>query len=338
METVRGAALAVLTSVVSQRGVSARSLQELTGESAGAVSQAVDELLAREWIERTGRDGFAVTVEGLGAFYRTLGEIRDTLVPDQAAAMLPFTIKTVWRECLCFNYAVDPDALRGLVPPAFDLVTRKGRALVSVTAAALSSLRPRGLPELVGQSFCHVTYRVVVRFKNAQGETRTGYDFSASVTNSEVLSRIGNSVTEFKFHGFRTGSITFLREGSKLVLGAEVPGGDLDLVATADTATGSDRPPAGSLFPDRAELDREVIDHSDAFGHEEGAGHVYVLRIDRDPWNYRFVEPAGLYMAYFRDGKHFDPSTATLDSVLHCQNVRYTWEPLRREALASVTG
>jgi hypothetical protein len=332
-----GPALAVVTALVTRRGLDAQALVGQTGCLPDEVAEGIAWLEGHGLVEavpgRKGGAGIGLTVAGLGEFYCALGAIRDALAPSHPAPSLPFTVQTTWRECLCFNYLVRPEALRRLVPQVLDLVTHAGRAIVSVTAASLGSMRPTGLPEIAGQNFCNVTYRAIVRFTNTAGARRVGYHFIASLANNELMGRIGNSVTEFKFHEFRTGPITFLRQGSTLVVGAEGGAPELKMVAAVDLAGAGPSPPQESAFSSREELDRLVIDHADAFGHYPGESHVYVLRVDRDPWNYHFVSPRQLYLAYFQEGQPFDSESARLDSVLYCRNVGYRWQPLRREAV-----
>jgi hypothetical protein len=333
-----GVALAVTTALAERRGQEIADLAARAGQSITAAAAAIAWLEERGWVEEVGgagrRNGFGLTLSGLEAFYVTLGEIRDVLSSRQPAAGLPFTLQSVWKEVLCFNYLVEPEILRPLIPPVFDLVTYSGRAMVSVVAASLQSLRPRGLPEIVGQNFCHLTHRAVVRFVNLSGEERRGYHFTACLTNSDLMSRIGNSVTEFRFHRFQQGSITFLQLEGKLVLGVEGDSPDLQVVATVDLATAREEVPPGCAFGSRRHLELEVLDHREAFGHGPGQRHVYVLGIERDPWNYRFVDPQNLYLAYFQEGRPFDARTAQLDSVLHCRDVAYRWLPLQREVIS----
>lgn len=107
------------------------------------------------------------------------------------------------------------------------------------------------------------------------------------------------------------------------------------VVGCMELHQGRDEPPSTSVFRSRAELDGLVLDHSDAFGHVPGNAHVYVLLIDRDAWRYRFVSPRELYLGYFQEGRPFDRHTARLDSVLHCRDIAYRWQPLRRETIAA---
>ncbi len=333
---VRGPSLKLLTATISFPGSALTKLQEVAGLAKEEGEAALSDLTSRGLLEPS-RQGYTITVEGLGAFYSTLGQIRDVLSPEQPSPSLPFTVTTTWSEFVCLNYLVDPERLRGLLSPVFRPVLWKGKGIVSVTIASLRSMRPRGLPEVVGKNFCHLTHRAVVEFQNIRGEVHRGYEFIESATNSDVLNRIGRNVTEFKFHEFVLGKIHFLKKGKTLVVGAEIDGGKLDLVVTVNTDKGVSDPPSSSAFT-RQDLDSEVIDHNDAFGYEKGSPYSYVLRIDRSPWNYRFVQPDGIYCGYYQGDGPFDEKTAKLDSVLHCQEVKYRWLPLLREKLGDQRG
>ena len=107
----------------------------------------------------------------------------------------------------------------------------------------------------------------------------------------------------------------------------------LKLVATVDVRKTSSVPPASSLFASREELDAVIIDHDDAFGHSpDRAAGAYILTIERDPWNYQFVQPSDMYFSYFQEGEPFDENNSTLDSVVYVRNVVYRWRPLHFEA------
>ena len=332
-EIVRGGPLlAILTALVNIENGSLESLASVTGYDREVVSAALRELSQLGWVT-TAAHRWQISITGYEGFYRILGGIRDTLAPFQKSATLPFTMRTTWRECLCLNYAVDPAALRPLVPDVFDLVTHQQRALLSVTVASLSSMRPTGLPALVGKNFCHLTIRAVVQFRAHSGRNRTGYTFVESVTNSPLFSLIGNSVTEFRFHKFRNGVLHFLRQGDNLFLAAEEPSLNLKLVVSVETDRGTDKLPSESIFSSREELDATLINVNDAFGYDSNRpSGVYCLSIDRDRWDYCFVQPQKLYFSYFEEGAPFGQDNSCLDSVLFVRNVEYRWKPLEFEA------
>lgn len=333
LSTLTGPPLAVLTCAMTQVGISSQMMAMLSPLTHKQAEQHAQDLQQQGLLTRHHRGGWRCTLKGVECFYHTLHEIRDVLSPEQQAPTLPFSMTTNWRECLCLNYRVDPDLLQTQLSPVFEPVIIDGYGIVSVTLSSIVSMRPQGLPELLGQNFCNISCRAVVQFRNKANEQKIGYEFIQSATNSDIFTRIGNTITEYRFHDFATGPIHFIRHGRHLLVGVDVPSRQLDLVALIDTKSGTHQPPSSSIFSSRAQLDRLVIDHTDAFGYEKDNPFVYILRINRDRWHYTFIEPIGLYAQFFQEGTPFGPDNAELDSVLYCQNIRYAWEPLIKETL-----
>ena len=78
---------------------------------------------------------------------------------------------------------------------------------------------------------------------------------------------------------------------------------------------------------------RVLVQCHDALGVDRDNGHLYILTIDRDPWNARFVAPIDLYVEYFESAL-----PGRYDSTLHFRECAYRWRPLRREPLIRSTG
>jgi hypothetical protein len=140
---------------------------------------------------------------------------------------------------------------------------------------------------------------------------------------------VGNALTEFKFHDFGAAEMIMVRDGERLTLGidAERPHGKM--VAVMDTRA-SERPPAGSVWSSLDELNEPLVECYDALGVDREGRHLYILTIDRDPWNARFVTPIDLFVEYFETGPL---AGARYDSTLHFRECAYRWRPLRREPL-----
>ncbi|NMO14312.1 hypothetical protein HPC49_29870 [Pyxidicoccus fallax] len=240
-------------------------------------------------------------------------------------------VQTHWVEAVSLNYAVEPKRLARLLPAPLEPEVFHGSAWVQVLMSSLRDMRPQGMIPLLGVCFYQVSYRAAVRYRNANGDWRRGGYFVRSETNDPVMRRVGNALKEFKFHEFGEAHMVMAREGDLLTTTVDpepgFPGGRL--VGVFDTRP-STRPPAGSVWRGLEELHEPLVECYDALGVAEG--YVYVLTIDREPWNARFVTPVQLYCEYFDEGPLAPGSR--LDSVLHLTECAYRWRPLRRERYA----
>ncbi len=239
-------------------------------------------------------------------------------------------VQTVWVEALSLNYAVAPDMLARLLPAPLEPELHRGSAWVQVLMSSLREMRPQGLTGLVGFNFYQVSYRAAVRYRNAEGQWRRGGSFVRSETNDPLMRRLGNSLTEFKFHEFGEADMLMAREGDLLTFAVDpapaYPGGRLVGVLDTRPLPG---PPVGSVWPSLEALHEPLVECYDAFGIADG--YVYVLTIDRGPWNARFVRPVELYCEFMQEGAL--AGHARLDSVLHLRECPYRWRPLRRERI-----
>jgi len=242
-------------------------------------------------------------------------------------------VQTCWIDALSINYRVDPAALAPLLPAPLQPEIHKGHGWVQVLMSSLRDMRPPGIPSLFGTCFYQVSYRAAVRYRDAVGAWRRGGYFVRSETNHPVMRAVGNALAEFKFHDFGAADMVMLRDGDHLTVGVDPEPGFPDgrLVSVVDTRPLAS-PPAGSLWSSLGELHEPLVECYDALGVDAAEGHLYILTIDRDPWNARFVAPANLYCEYFDTGP-LGRGASSLDSVLHLEECRYRWRPLRRVAL-----
>ncbi|MBI5515964.1 MAG: DUF2071 domain-containing protein [Deltaproteobacteria bacterium] len=246
------------------------------------------------------------------------------------------TVQTHWLNAVAVNYAVDPDALRPLIPEPLEVEVFKGRAWVSVLVSSLREMRPQGLPGLFGVDFHQVSYRAAVRYQNREGNHRRGGYFVRSETDHPVMRAVGNTLTEFKFHHFGLAAVALERDGDALSLEVKPRDGAAygEVSALFDVREGHG-PPEGSRWGSVDELSEPLVACFDAFGVDP-AGWVYVLTIDREPWRARFARTLRCSAPYFTDGP-LGGGASTLDSVLCIpEPCGYRWRPLRREPFEHV--
>ena len=242
------------------------------------------------------------------------------------------TVQTCWIDAVSINYAVEPEALAKLLPFPLEPELHQGKAWVQILMSSLRDMRPQGLFSLFGVCFYQVSYRAAVRYRSADGSWRRGGYFVRSETNHPVMRAVGNKLKEFKFHDFGAAHMTMLRHGHQLTVGVEPEQASSEgkLVGIFDTRPLA-APPKGSVWSGIDALHEPLVECFDAFGVDAEEGYVYILTIDRAPWNPTFVTPVELYSEYVDTGA-LGSGAARFDSVLHVpRDCLYRWRPLRRE-------
>jgi uncharacterized protein YqjF (DUF2071 family) len=331
------AGLAVLVACHHRGPLTAAELAHLLPGSADApVALAAAGLLEA----RGGRH--AVTQKGRDFLDRVLEGIESQLAPDDPAYVrryrrpsptLPFDTNTVWEEALAVNVRLDPAALRPLVPAAFDLDLYGGEAFVSLTASRLKDFGVGWLPRALRVNFYQATYRAHVTYTDFRGRRLRGCYFVRSETNSRLMSLTANLLPEFRAHHCHTCPILMVRDGDNLLLtvdsGADPAG---KVVLLLDTSRPLAAMPATSCFPTVAAAYDFLVDFYDAFSYDPASGEVFLLQIERGPWDIRVLEPVDYYLGYFAAGP-FPPGSSRLDSVFYFRNVPYRWLPLLKEKI-----
>jgi uncharacterized protein YqjF (DUF2071 family) len=335
------AGLALLVACHHRGPLTAAELAHLLGEAAAGAGLPA-ELCGQGLLEPHG-PRYAITQKGREFLDRVLEGIESELAPDdpgyvrryrRAAPSLPFDANTVWAEAVAVNYRLDPAALRPLVPPVFDLDLYAGKAFVSLTASRLKDFGVGWVPAALRMNFYQATYRAHVTYTDFRGRRMRGCYFVRSETNSRLMSLTANLLPEFRAHHCATHPILMARQGGHLLLtvdsGAD-PAGKVVLVL--DTERPLAVMPAGSVFPSVPAAYDFLVDFYDAFSYAPESGEVFLLQIERGPWDIQVVEPVDSYFGYFSDGP-FPPGSAELDSVFYFRNTPYRWLPLLKERLA----
>jgi len=98
-----------------------------------------------------------------------------------------------WRSLLFLHWAVDPDALRELVPAALDLDLHEGTAYVGLVPFAMEGVRPSWAPEELAFEFLETNVRTYV---HVAGEDPGVYFFSLDAASqiAVTVARIGWSL------------------------------------------------------------------------------------------------------------------------------------------------
>jgi uncharacterized protein YqjF (DUF2071 family) len=90
---------------------------------------------------------------------------RDRALPDR-----PWVMFQRWHDLLFAHWPVEPEALRGQLPPGLELDLHEGRAWLGVVPFRMSAIRLRGTPPVPGLSaFTELNVRTYVRAGGHRG-------------------------------------------------------------------------------------------------------------------------------------------------------------------------
>jgi len=334
-ETPAGAA--VLTALLQRPGAGLDDVVHSTGLSVEDAARTVG-ALALEGDVDVARGKLRITDDGLRRFEehvrkiaRAIGE-PDAGGPLEECPTFPLPMRTTWQEAICWNWAVDPDRLRAIVPSVLEVDVVHDRAWVTVAMSRLDDMRPAYVPAGAGWNFYQVSHRAHVKYVDYKGEVRRGCYFVRSYTNSPIMNAIGNSLPEFRFHEFRNAEMTMIRDAGSLVATVDPEGDAGKLVSVLDEAGATPTLPGSSLWRDVDEAFPILVEAYDAYGWEESDRSLYILTIDRGQWEVSMPRVVSVYDGTMQEVL-FDEKTARLDSVFTIRGVPYRWKPLRRERI-----
>lgn len=230
-------------------------------------------------------------------------------------------IDGVIERRLLVNYRVDPDAAARALPAPFRPQLVGGHAVAGICLIRLGSVRPKGLPAVLGLRSENAAHRIAVEWDTPQG-ARTGVYIPRRDSDSMVNVVLGGRAFPGDHHRARfdvTETGTDLQVAFTANDGSAAVSADVTL---ADTLDGS------VLFPDLAEASRFFEDGSTGFSATSEDCTFDGMRLETTAWR---IEPAvatAVRSSVFDDPVAFPPGTAVLDSALVMRGVPVTWSSL----------
>lgn len=241
---------------------------------------------------------------------------------------LPFAMRTTFQDLILFTYRVSPAALQARLPHPIRPRVVGGDSFVSIVIASMRGMRPGGVPEPLGVHAYQIVYRALVE-ADTDAPGKPGVYFLRSDCNDAVLSLLGNTLSNFRFHFFRTSAIGLYRHDSHFVVSTESKDKAGDLVAVfRDCGPSADLAPAacfGSLEDEHSTL----VELFNAYAVEPEEKSVLDMRIERGLWRTRRLEVVDSFSAFFDE-----PGPGRLQgkpvSALAIQECEYLWLPAKR--------
>lgn len=112
----------------------------------------------------------------------------------------PFGVEAFFERSYVLTFAVPKEHLQQLIPPCLELDTFDNKwAFLAVALVKTNGLRPKGFPEILGNDFFLIGYRVFVRYTNNAGKRLRGLYILKSETDKRKMEFFGNVFTHYNY-------------------------------------------------------------------------------------------------------------------------------------------
>src|SRR5436190_6041440 len=112
----------------------------------------------------------------------------------------PLAVEAFFESSLVLTFAVPKEQIQHLIPECLELDTFNDKwAFIAVAMVQTKGLRPKGFPEIIGNDFFLIGYRVFVRFTNSAGKSLRGLYILKSETDKKKMEFFGNIFTHYNY-------------------------------------------------------------------------------------------------------------------------------------------
>jgi hypothetical protein len=112
----------------------------------------------------------------------------------------PFAVQAYFKSSTVLTFAIPKEQLKHLIPECLELDTFEDRwAFLAAAMVDTTGLRPKGFPEILGNDFFLIGYRIFVRYTNPEGKVFRGLYIIKSETNKRKMEYLGNIFTHYNY-------------------------------------------------------------------------------------------------------------------------------------------
>lgn len=190
----------------------------------------------------------------------------------------PFAVEAHFDSSIVLTFAAPKAELQGLIPECLELDTFEDKwAFLAVAMVQTKGLRPKGLPQFLGNDFFLIGYRVFVRYRNTYGKRMRGLYILRSETDSKRMEIVGNLFTHYSY---ATIDIAMTVDERTSTIVSTLSDLNVQLIADAE----SPRLPADSPFENWKEARRFAGPLPFTFSYDRNAKTVLIIEGVRQDW------------------------------------------------------
>ncbi|SRR5260221_241799 len=234
----------------------------------------------------------------------------------------PFAVETFFENSLVMTYAVAKDEIKDLIPPCLTLdVFQDKWAFIAVALVKTKSLRPKGLPEFMGNDFILAGYRIFVRYTTSAGKSLRGLYILKSETDKLKMAFLGNIFTNYKYN---TTDINFVKKD--YIIKVESKKSSLNIAV--DMSDQEVHLPTGSPFKEWKEARRFAGPLPFTFTYEAKSSKVLIIEGVRENWTPKPVAVLKCDVGFI---KEMDLKESILANAFILSDIPYYWKKGRTD-------
>lgn len=221
---------------------------------------------------------------------------------------------------LLVNYRVDPRTLTDLLPARYRPQLVDGLAVAGICLIRLGSLRPRGLPSLLGVTTENAAHRIAVEW-DEDGTLQRGVYIPRRDSSSRLTWLLGGRAFPGT-HSYARFRVEETDDELKVAFCAQ-DGTEVDVhVAVEPSLSGS------RLFADVADASRFFEQGAVGLSPGRDPSRLEVVRLTTEAWHVEPCQVISSRSTFFDDAARFPAGSATIDSALVMRKVPVLWDAL----------
>ena len=112
----------------------------------------------------------------------------------------PFAVQAHFEKSTVLTFSVPKEDLLPLIPGRLQLDTFDDKCgFIAIAMVKTKALRPKGFPEIMGNDFFLIGYRIFVRYTTKEGKRLRGLYILKSETDKKKMEFLGNIFTHYNY-------------------------------------------------------------------------------------------------------------------------------------------
>lgn len=217
-----------------------------------------------------------------------------------------------------FTFAVQKHSVQNLIPPCLELDTFNDEwAFIAVAMVQTKNLKPKGLPNIFGNDFFLIGYRVFVKYLNSAGKRLRGLYIIKSETNKKQMEWLGNIFTNYQY---TTTNISVVQQNHTVEISSEKSNFKVVVETDSNDDVGL---PSNSPFLNWKEARRFAGPLPFTFSYNAKTNKVLIVEGVRQNWT---PKPVHVLQHHFSLLDEMSFQDRILANAFLIENIPYYWK------------